>query len=95
MEDWKYVEADPEEEFCKVEYFSIKKVQPGGTIEFTVSVREYVTPPDPAMRFFAQADKETNQKTAPYVPSGWGSTLSVALWECLKAIRRFPYEGPA
>ena len=92
MEDWKYVEADIEEQFCRIEYFSIRKKLPGGEVDFLISVREYVTPPDPAMRYIAQADKQTNQKTAPYTPTGWGTTLSVALWECVKAIRRFPYE---
>jgi len=51
-----------------------------------------VSPPDPAMRFLAQADKQTNQKTAPYTPMGWGSSLLQALAECMKGIRKFPYE---
>ena len=46
------------------------------------------------MRFFAQADKQTNQNTAPFTPIGWGSTLLKALSECIRAIHRFPYEGP-
>ena len=45
------------------------------------------------MRFFAQADKQTNQKTAPYLPTGWGSNLLQALSACIKEIKRFPYEG--
>lgn len=92
MTDWKYIEAHASEQFCRIEYFSIRKAYSGGEAEFVVTVREYLTPPDPAMRFFAQADKQTNQKSAPYTPVGWGSNLSTALWECMQAIRKFPYE---
>jgi hypothetical protein len=45
------------------------------------------------MHFFAQADKDTNQHTAAYRPSGWGKTMLEALSECVRAINRFPYEG--
>ena len=38
-------------------------------------------------------DKQTNQKTLPYTPNGWGLTLLQALSECVKAMQRFPYEG--
>ena len=62
-------------------------------IEFRISVKEFVMPPDPAMRFYAEADKQTNQNTMPYTPTGWGTTLLKALSECMLAIRRFPYEG--
>ena len=47
-----------------------------------------------SMRFFAEADKQTNQSVAAYTPTGWGSTLLKALSECVQAIHRFPYEGP-
>jgi hypothetical protein len=92
LEDWKYVDSEAEERLCHVEQYGIRKTYSGGEIEFIVSVREYREPPDPAMRFFAQADKHTNQKSAPYIPCGWGPNLSTALWECIKAIRKFPYE---
>ena len=46
------------------------------------------------MRFFAEANRQTNQNTAPYTPCGWGSTLYKALAECIEAVHRFPYEGP-
>ena len=92
MEDWKYVDIEPDELICRVEQYGLRKTYAGGHVEFLVTVREYREPPDPAMRFFAQADKATNQKTAAYVPSGWGPNLSTALWECVKAIRKFPYE---
>jgi hypothetical protein len=91
--DWEYVETEPAEAFCRMEYFGIKKVLENGcSVEFLVTVREYVQRPDPAMAFFAQADKQVNQKTAPYTPVGWGSTRNDALWECVKAIRKFPYQ---
>ena len=61
-------------------------------VEFLITVREYITPPDPTMRFYASADKQTNQKSAPFTPVGWGNTLLVALSECMKGIRLFPYE---
>jgi hypothetical protein len=47
------------------------------------------------MTFFAQADKQTNQRTAPYTPSGWGNNLMAAPATCIQEIHRFPYEGEA
>ncbi len=92
MAEWMYAQEDPAEELCQIHHFSVKKSQAGTRIEFLITVREYVAPHDPALRFLAQADKETNQRTAPYLPTGWGASLSMALSECMKAIRRFPYE---
>ncbi len=92
MSDWHYAQEEPAERLCKIEYYSMLKQQAGGQVEFLITVREYVNPPDPAMRFLAQADKQTNQKTAPYTPTGWGSSLLQALAECVKGIRKFPYE---
>ena len=65
----------------------------GAEIEFVITVRESATPKDNGMRFFAQADKQTNQKTAAFTPCGWGDTLLKALAECVQAVHRFPYEG--
>jgi hypothetical protein len=76
-----------------VSFFSMKKVQDGREIEFLITVREYVSPRDPSMPFYAEADKQVNQRSAPYTPSGWGVSLLEALSECMEAIRRFPYEG--
>ncbi len=91
--DWEYVETEAPEAFCRMEHFGIKKVlEDGNTVEFLVTVRKYVNGPDPAMSFFAEADKQVNQKSAPYTPVGWGSTQNDALWECIKAIRKFPYQ---
>jgi len=90
--DWQYIDAETEEQFCRVEYFALKKLQEGREIEFLVTMREYLHPPDPTMKFFAQSDKQTNQKHAAYTPSGWGPDRHTALWECVRAIRKFPYE---
>jgi hypothetical protein len=92
LSEWAYAQDDPAERLCKIEQYSVMKQQAGGDVEFLITVREYFTPPDPAMRFLAQSDKQTNQKTAPYTPTGWGSSLLQALAECMKGIRRFPYE---
>ena len=92
MSDWHFAQEEPTERLCKIEQYSMLKQQAGGDVEFPITVREYVNPPDPAMRFLAQADKQTNQKTAPYTPTGWGPSLLQALAECMKGVRKFPYE---
>jgi hypothetical protein len=76
LADWRHAEQDPSDELCLLQHFAVKKRQPGGDIEFTITVREYVHPPDPAMKFLAQADKQTNQKTVPFTPAGWVSFQS-------------------
>ena len=92
MTDWKFAQREPAEELARLHYFTMKKRQGGQDFDFLITVREYVTPKDPSMPFFAQADKPINQRTAPYIPSGWGQSLSEALSNCMDAIRRFPYE---
>lgn len=89
MSDWKFAHYEPAEQLALLHHFAMKK----GDVEFVITVKEYATPPDPAMKFFAEADKQTNQQTAAYTPTGWGPTLLVALSECIRAVRRFPYEG--
>lgn len=86
--DWTFAQESPDEQLCRLHQFGMKK----GEVEFLITVREYLTPPDPSLRFFAQADKQTNQKTAAFLPTGWGNSLLSALHECIKAIHRFPYE---
>jgi hypothetical protein len=93
MIEWTYAETDPSEQLCMLHNFAIKKPHPRGDIEFLITVREYVSPPDPVLKFFAQADKQTNQKTAPFTPSGWGGSLIQALTACIREVHRFPYEG--
>jgi hypothetical protein len=93
MQDWGFAQTHPSQQLAEIHTFSIMKVQPGLEVEFVITVKEYVTPKEPTMHFFAQTDKMTNQKTAPYRPCGWGKTLLEAMSECVKAIHRFPYEG--
>jgi hypothetical protein len=93
MQEWGFAQSDPSEELAQLQYFSIKKKHDGRSIEFVITVWEYITPAEPTMRFFAKADKQTNQRTAPYTPTGWGKTLLEALSECVRAVNRFPYEG--
>ncbi len=73
--------------------FSMLKVQDGREIEFVITVKEFVSPSEPTMKFFAVADKQTNQHTMPFTPCGWGGSLLKALTECMQAVRRFPYQG--
>ena len=94
MKEWIYAQRNPADELALLHYFSMKKKQPEGEVEFIITVKEFVPSKDESMAFFAQADKQTNQKTAPFTPTGWGSTLLKALSECVQAIHRFPYEGP-
>lgn len=93
MKEWGFAQTDASQELAQLHYFSIKKQQPAGEVEFVITVKEYITPKEPTMYFFAQADKQTNQSTAPYTPSGWGKTMLEALSECVRSINRFPYEG--
>lgn len=94
MAEWELAQSQPSEKLAQLHFFSIMKQQPGGEVEFRITVREYVAGKDLSMRFFAEADKQTNQNTAPFTPVGWGNTLLRALTECIRAIHRFPYEGP-
>lgn len=93
MNDWGFAQTHTTQQLARLHMFSIAKVQPGGEVEFVITVKEYITPKEPTMRFFAQTDTMTNQMTAPYRPNGWGKTMLEALSECVKAIDRFPYEG--
>ena len=94
MAEWHHAEQDPSDKLCQLHHFAVQKHQPEGDVEFVITIREYVNPPYPTMTFLAQADKQTNQKTAPFTPSGWGSSLFEALSECIREIHRFPYEAP-
>ena len=93
MEDWTFAQTDESEKLAKLQHYSITKKQGDQEIEFVITIKEFKSGSDQSMRFFAQADKKTNQKTAPYTPSGWGSNLLQALSACIKEIKRFPYEG--
>jgi aryl-phospho-beta-D-glucosidase BglC (GH1 family) len=93
MSDWGFAQTDTAQQLAKVHHFSILKMQDGQEIEFGITVKEFHTPRDPAQPFFAQTDKQTNQKVAPYTPTGWGQTVYEALSRCVKEINRFPYQG--
>jgi hypothetical protein len=78
----------------QLHHFSIVKEQAGGDVTFAITVKEFaVPPPGQRLRFYAEADKAVNQKTAAFVPCGWGPSLFSALGDCVRLIRQFPYEG--
>jgi hypothetical protein len=95
MTEWRFAQREPSEQLAHLHFFSTKKLHGTEEVEFLITVREYITPKDPSMSFFAEADKPVNQRTAPYTPCGWGTTLLEALSNCMDAIRRFPYEPQA
>src|SRR5947209_14442966 len=95
MAEWDLAQTNPSDELAKLHHFSMKKRQVNGDIEFQIVVKEFASRSEQrSMKFFAEANRQTNQNTAPYTPCGWGPTLFKALAECVEAIHRFPYEGP-
>jgi hypothetical protein len=93
MSEWPYLQKDPAEELAQLHHFSITKRQQGGDVMFRITVKEFAAPPPgQRLRFFAEADKPVNQKTASFVPCGWGNSVFAALGDCLRLIRQFPYE---
>lgn len=94
MEQWEYIQSDAAEQLLQLHHFSIVKQQAGGNVTFAITVKEFaVPPPGQRMRFYAEADKAVNQKTATFVPCGWGTSMYAALGDCVRLIREFPYEG--
>jgi hypothetical protein len=94
VSDWQYAQSNNAEELAQLHLFLMKKTQPGGEVYFRITVKEFAAaPPGLSVRFFAEADKPVNQKTASVVPFGWGDSLRSALSECMRMIRQFPYEG--
>lgn len=93
--EWTFAETQPSDELARLSLYSMKKRQGDQTIEFRISVYEFAPRNKLSMRFYAVADKQTNQKTLPFTPCGWGETLLEALAECVRSVHRFPYEGPA
>jgi hypothetical protein len=89
MSEWQFIDSDQAEELAMLHFFSIKK----GNVEFIITVKEFAQRNPQHMRFFAQADKQVNQKTAPFFPFGWGDTLIQSLTECIKSIRKYPFES--
>ncbi len=89
-----HTQTNPAEELAQLHVFTIKKRQPEGDVAFRITVKEYALPPvGQRLRFFAEADKLVNQKTAALLPSGWGDSIAEALDGCLRLIRQFSYEG--
>ena len=64
MSDWHFAQADPTQQLAKLQYYSMMKSYDGREVEIVIAVKEFYTPKDPAMTFFAQADKQINQKVA-------------------------------
>jgi hypothetical protein len=94
MTDWKYMQEKASEQLAQLYYFSFIKQQQDASIAFHITVKEFASPPPGQhLRFFAEADKALNQKTASFVPCGWSDSLYSALGDCLRLIRQFPYEG--
>jgi hypothetical protein len=94
VSDWKFAQKDVCEELALLHQFSFKKPQGTGEVCFVITVKEFASPPKGQFaRFFAQADKHVNQKIAPILPTGWGSSILEALTTCVRMIREFPYEG--
>ena len=92
-DDWLVAKLNPEDKLAQVHTFSLMKPAGDLEIEFRITVHEYGPGEDDSRRFVARADKETNQRTAPYRPTGWGASLLQALSRCVREIHRFPYEG--
>jgi len=91
MREWHFAQNDESEELSQLHFFSMKKCQPDGDVDFVITVREYIERNQQFMKFYAVADKPVNQGVAPFVPFGWGETLLAALSECMKSIRNYPY----
>lgn len=93
MSDSSFISAHQSEELARLHYYSIKKNQPDGDVEFVITVYEYAERNKQFMKFYARADKAVNQKSAAFIPFGWGETLTMALNQCVKEIRSYPYEA--
>ena len=95
MNDWWYAQSDPSQQLARFHYFSMMKRHEGGEVEIKITVKEYVTPKDPAMKFYAEADKQMSKDLGPYRPCGWGQNLLDALMACMTEVNRFPYREQA
>jgi hypothetical protein len=94
MTDWIYIQENPLEQLAQLHHFSMIKHSDSGDTTFNITVKEFATPPPgQRLRFFAEADKALNQKTASFIPCGWGNNIFSALGDCVRLIRQFPYEG--
>jgi hypothetical protein len=94
VDDWNFAQQDPSEALAKLHFFSIKKKHAHGEVEARITVKEFAAAKTSDMKFFAVADIELNQKSMKFQPSGWSGTLTGALSECLRNLRKFEYESP-
>ena len=95
MEEWRFAQAERSNKLARVQHYSFTKPQQSGDVEFLITVKEYADPESGNFRFFAQADKDVNQREASFRPCGWGSTLLQALSECIRNIEKFEYTATA
>jgi hypothetical protein len=93
MAEWTFAQSEQADELAQLHFFSVNKRQGDRTIEFRITVKEYATANHLSMHFYAEADRQVNQRTAPYTPNGWGLTLLQALSDCVRGIQSFPYEA--
>lgn len=92
VSEWVHARLEPGDELAQLHYFSFKKQQLQAEIEFVITVKEFASRNALGMRFYAQADKEINQRAAPFRAFAWGDSLLAALSECMRTIREYPYD---
>ena len=51
MSEWEFAQANPEQQLALVHHFSMLKQQEGGPVEFVITVKQFLTPKDPAMSY--------------------------------------------
>jgi hypothetical protein len=90
VSEWTFAQTNPAEKLARLHFFSIIKHD----VEFRITVREHADPQPGGMRFFAEADRQVNQPTAPFTPFGWGDSVYTALAACIRNIDQFPYQDP-
>lgn len=94
MDDaWLFARLNETDVFAKLHHYSLTVPQDDFEIEYLITVHEYGPSHQESRRFVARADKQTNQNTMAYTPTGWGPSLLDALSRCVREIHRFPYEG--
>ena len=75
MAEWVYAQTDPAEELAQLSYFSFKKRQPEGEIEFVDHCERVCVQERGANAVYAQADRQVNQRSRA-VPSLWRGGLA-------------------
>jgi hypothetical protein len=81
--DWQYAKLIRESSWPGCHLFPLRRLQGEVEIEMIIHSKGDVTPtPGGAMQFFAQAEKQTNQKVGPYTPSAWGRDARRPLSVC-------------